>query len=104
MRRLASQIVDFEERAEELTLRSLKLQRKGELRRALLTMREATSLDESNAARWMLFAHMLIQLGQRDDAERAMKQSLYLREQRGQKVKANVIRRLLLKLAGCSGR
>jgi Flp pilus assembly protein TadD len=106
VRRLASQIGDFDfaERAEELTLRALKLQRRGELRRASLTMREATSLDESNAARWMLFAQMLIRLGQRDDAERAMKQSLFLRERRGEKVKANVIRRLLLNLAGCSGR
>jgi Tfp pilus assembly protein PilF len=101
---VASQIGDFDlaNRAEELTLRALKLLRKGELRRGSLILREATALDESNAARWMIYAHLLIQLGQRDDAERAMKQSLFLREQRGDKLKANVIRRLLLNLAGCA--
>jgi Tfp pilus assembly protein PilF len=104
VRRIASQISDFDlaSRAEELTLRALRLQRRGELRRASLTLREATAIDESNAARWMIYAHLLIQLSQRDDAERAMKQSLYLREQRGEKGKANVIRRLLLNLAGCA--
>jgi Flp pilus assembly protein TadD len=95
---------DLANRAEELTLRALKHQRKGELRRASLTLREATALDESNAPRWMFFARVLIQLGQRDDAELAMKQSLFLREQRGEKAKANVIRRLLLNLAGWAGR
>jgi len=84
-------------------VRALKLQRRGELRRASLTLREATSLEESNAARWMLYAHVLLQLGQRDDAELAMKQSLFLRERQGEKGKAGVIRRLLLNLAGRSG-
>ena len=64
MRRATSQIGDFDlaERAAELTVRALKLQRRGELRRASLTLREATALDESNAARWMLYAHVLLQL------------------------------------------
>jgi len=107
VRRVASHSIgdfDIAERAAELTVRALKLQRKGELRRASRTLREATALDESNAPRWMLFAHVLTRLGQRDDAERAMKQSLFLRERRGEKAKANVIRRLLLNLAGCAGK
>ena len=106
MRRMASNQIgefDLSNRAEELTVRALKLRRRGELRRASMTLREATALDESNAARWMLYANLLIELGQRGDAERAMKQSLFLREQRGEKAKANVIRRLLLNLAGCAG-
>jgi Flp pilus assembly protein TadD len=69
-----------------------------------MSFREATALDESNAARWMLYARLLVRLGQRDDAERAMKQSLFLRERSGEKAKANVIRRLLLNLAGVAGR
>ena len=104
MRRAASHIGDFDiaQRAAELTVRALKLQRRGELRRASLTLREATSLDEANAARWMLYARVLLQLGQRDDAGRAMKQSLFLREREGEKGKARVIRRLMLNLGGCS--
>jgi Flp pilus assembly protein TadD len=91
--------VDLADRAEELTQRALRLQRKGELRRASMTFREATALDEANAARWMMYAHLLVRLGQRDEAERAMKQALFLRERSGEKAKANVIRGLLLKLA-----
>lgn len=105
MRRLAYRHVshfDLADRARELTARALRLQRRGDLRRASLTLREATALDESDAARWMLYAHVLVGMGQRDDAERAMRQSLFLREQRGEKMKANVVRRLLLNLAGCT--
>jgi Flp pilus assembly protein TadD len=94
---------DFADRADELTARALRHQRRGELRRASLILREATALDESSGARWMLLAHVLCRLGQRDEAERAMKQALFLRERRGEKAKANVIRRLLLNLAGHAG-
>jgi Flp pilus assembly protein TadD len=69
-----------------------------------MSLREATALDESNPARWMLYARALARLGQRHEAERAMKQALFLRERSGEKAKANVIRRLLLNLAGVADR
>ena len=94
-------ISDFDagERADELALRAQKLRRKGEWRRAAFALREATALDESNAPRFMILAHLLARVGLRDDAARAMKQALYLRERRGERARANVIRRLLLNLA-----
>ena len=90
---------DFDDRARELTTRAHKLKRKGELRRAAVTLREACGLDEGNAARWVLFGDLLFRMGKRDEAARAMKQALYLREQNGEKAKASVIRRLILNLA-----
>ena len=91
--------IDPRERADELTLRAYKLRRRGELRKSVLCLREACGLDEANAARWMILGVRFAELGKRDDAERSMKQSLFLRERAGEKAKANVVRGLLLKLA-----
>jgi Tfp pilus assembly protein PilF len=87
------------ERASELTVRALRLRRKGELRRAAVALREACALDESHAARWLWLSDVLGRMGKRHDAEQALKQALFLRQQWGEKAKANVIRGLLLRLA-----
>jgi len=89
----------LEERAHELAVRALKLRRKGELRRAALTLRQACGLDEDNSARWMMLAHLLVGSGRRGEAGQAMRQALYLCQRNGERAKANVIRRLLLHLA-----
>ncbi|MET0595156.1 MAG: hypothetical protein ABW133_20820 [Polyangiaceae bacterium] len=86
------------DRAGDLTSRALRLRRKGEHRRAAVALREACALDELNAARWVWLADTLGRVGKRDEAERALKQSLYLRQQGGEKAKANVVRSLLLQL------
>lgn len=86
------------ERADELTARAHRLRRKGELRRAVVALREACALEEGNAARWVWLADALGRTGKRDEAERALKQSLYLRQQGGEKAKANVVRGLILQL------
>jgi Flp pilus assembly protein TadD len=86
-------------RAEELAARAHRLRRKGELRRAAVTLREACALDERNPARWVQLGDVLYRMGKREEAADAMKQSVYLREQAGEKSKANVVRRLILKLA-----
>jgi Flp pilus assembly protein TadD len=86
------------DRASDLTARALRLRRKGELRRAVVALREACALDEGNAARWVWLADTLGRAGKWAEAERALKQSLYLREQDGENAKANVVRSLLLQL------
>jgi len=92
--------VDFVERARDLAVRAQKLRRKGELRRAAVALREACALDEQNAARWASLGNVLFLIGKREEAARALKQAVYLREQRGERAKATAIRRVLLKLAG----
>jgi hypothetical protein len=93
-----TQDADPFERARDLTTRAHRLRRKGELRRALVALREACGLDEHHAPRWLWLSDVLGLLGKRDEAERAMKQALYLRQKRGEQSKANVIRGLLLEL------
>jgi Flp pilus assembly protein TadD len=75
------------------------LRRKGDLRRAIVSLREACAFDETDAARWAFFGNVLFRRGKRDEAAHALKQALYLRERRGERAKANVIRRLILNLA-----
>jgi Flp pilus assembly protein TadD len=86
-------------RACDLAARAHRLRRRGDLRRAFVALREACALDEHNAPRWLWLADVLVRMGKRDDAERAMKQALFLRQQTGEKEKADVIRGLLLQLA-----
>ncbi|HEY3592321.1 MAG TPA: hypothetical protein VGL13_00545 [Polyangiaceae bacterium] len=83
------------QRAEILARRARRLRRKGELRSAALALREACALVEGDAARWMMLGDLHVRLGKRREAERAMKQALFLREQSGEDRKADVIRRLL---------
>jgi cytochrome c-type biogenesis protein CcmH/NrfG len=87
-----------QQRADILARRARRLRQKGELRRAAIALREACALFEGNAARWMMLGHLHVRLGNQRDAERAMKQALYLREQGGERRKAQVIRRLLSRL------
>lgn len=90
---------DSEARASELAARARRLREKGELRRASIALREACHLDESNAARWMLYGAIAAEMGRRADAEQAMRHSLWLRERERDAPRAAVIRRVLLKLA-----
>ena len=90
------------ERARELTARAARLRRRGEIRRAVVTLREACALDEADAARWMQLGHLLSRAGKRDEARAAMKQSLFLREQEGAK-KEGQCRAVLTAALGPSG-
>jgi Flp pilus assembly protein TadD len=87
------------DRADELTVRALRQRRKGELRRAAVSLRAACALDEENASRWVMLGDVLFRAGKRDEAAHALKQAVYLCEQSGHKAKANVVRRLILNLA-----
>lgn len=64
----------------------------------MVAYRAACGLDEQHASRWLWLGDTLAQMGKRDEAERALKQALFLRQQNAEKAKANVIRGLLLQL------
>src|SRR5262245_20810941 len=97
-RRYHSAEVPCCDRAAELAGRARRLLARGETRRSLVALREACMLDESDAARWMRLGSLLERAGKFDEAARAMKQSLYLREAAGDDQRAAVVRRLLARL------
>jgi predicted Zn-dependent protease len=87
-----------QQRADMLARRARRFRQKGELRHAVVALREACALSDGDAARWMMLGDLHVRLGQRGEAERAMKQALFLRERSGEPRKAQVIRSLLSRL------
>jgi hypothetical protein len=85
-------------RAHTLARRAAGLRRRGDLRRAAVVMREACYTEEGSPVLWVRYADLARLSGKRDQAERALKQALWLRERAGDRARALVIRRLLLRL------
>ncbi len=69
---------------------------RGDDRKALLLLREACCRDERDARLWTLFSVQCWRMGKRDEALRAMRQSLWLRERERDERRARVVRGLLL--------
>jgi len=85
-------------RARALARRATGLRRRGDLRRAAVVMREACYLEEGCPVMWVRYADLARRSGKKDQAERALKQALWLRERAGDRARAGVIRRMLLGL------
>lgn len=83
---------------EILVVRARKLRQKGDLRRALVTLREACKLDEWRARTWTLLGAELARLGQRADAVQAFEQARWLRARAGDKARAAVTAELAARL------
>ncbi len=79
--------------------RARRHRRRGEDRRALVVLREACLRDEDDATLWTLYGAWLAEDGKNDDARRALKHALWLRNSAGQRAKARVTRALLDKVA-----
>ena len=82
-----------------LANRARRHRRRGEDRRALVVLREACLRDEDNATLWTLYGAWLAEAGKNEDARRALKHALWLRNTAGQPAKARVTRALLGKVA-----
>jgi Flp pilus assembly protein TadD len=77
--------------------------RKREGRKALVLLREAACLAGSNPKVWTLYAIQCWRLNQRDEARKALRQALWLREKAGDERRARVVRQLLLGMeAACA--
>jgi Flp pilus assembly protein TadD len=81
---------------EQLLDRARTKRLKGDARRALVLLREATCLAEGDARVWTLYAVHCWQLNRRDEGRKAMRQALWLRERQGDHARARVLRQLLL--------
>jgi Flp pilus assembly protein TadD len=89
---------DQEERALALVRKAASLRRHGDLRRAVVVLREACYLAEDNASSWALYGDLARRVGKREQAEHALKQALWLRERRGERGRVRTIKKLLLRV------
>ncbi len=94
-----ARVMDQSERACQLVRQAASFRRRGTLRRALLALQQACLVDESNAAHWVIYGDLARRMGKRAEAEKAMKQALWLRQRMGDRPRIRVIRQLLLQLA-----
>ena len=81
--------------ADELLERARRHVRKGEQRRAWLTLQEACCVSSDDARIWALYAAHCQGMNRVQEAEKAFAQALYLREQQRDEPRAAVLRRLL---------
>lgn len=72
-----------------------RMRRRGEQRRAMMTLRDAAYDAGDDASLWTLYADQCIRAGKPDRAEQALTQALWLRERNHDRARAAVTRRLL---------
>jgi Flp pilus assembly protein TadD len=79
---------------ETLIARSRRVRAKGDVRRALVLLRQACALDEWRARTWTLLGALLAREGAREEAGRALNQARWLRARAGETGRAVVTERL----------
>lgn len=81
-----------------LERRARRMRRRGEHRRAMITLREAVCRQNEDARLWTLYGAQCMRVGKTQDAERAFTQALWLRQQGRDQARARVTRRILERL------
>lgn len=87
---------------EQLVVRARKLRQRGEMRRAVVTLREAANRDEWRPRTWTLLGDLLARAGQRAEAERALHRAQWLRARAGDEARAAVVERLVNRLGNAA--
>src|SRR5689334_22971432 len=95
MAQLSSTPPGFPSRTEQLLSRARRAQQRGERRQALVALREATLLSETDAKLWALYGAACAKANRLDEAERAFTQALYLRQHQRDARRAASLRALL---------
>jgi Flp pilus assembly protein TadD len=88
----------FPSRTEVLLARARRAQQRGERRQALVALREATMLAETDARLWALYGAACVKSNRLEEAERAFGQSLYLRQRAHDAARANSLRGVIARL------
>lgn len=83
------------ERRDTLVRRARKLRLKGEVKKALIALREACLMDERAAWLWALYGALLGHAGRQDDARKALRHALWLRRSAGDTPRVRSTQRLL---------
>ena len=85
----------FPTRTELLLNRARRAQQRGERRQALVALREATLLAETDAKLWALYGSACAKANRLRDAEQAFSQALYLRQRAHDVGRATALRRVI---------
>ncbi len=83
---------------ETLIARSRRVRDKGDVRRAVVLLRQACALDEWRARTWTLLGAFLASTGAAEEAGQALNQARWLRARAGEKARAAVTERLAERL------
>jgi Flp pilus assembly protein TadD len=98
-----SDIPGFPTRTDLLLARARRAQQRGERRQALVALREATLLEESNPKLWALYGAACVKANRTEEAERAFGQALYFRQRAHDTGRASALRGLIARLGlGCA--
>jgi Flp pilus assembly protein TadD len=81
-----------------LMSRARRAQQRGERRQALVALREATLLAETDPKLWALYGSACIKANRLEEAQRAFAQALYLRQRQHDTARANTLRGLIVRL------
>jgi len=88
----------FPSRTELLLSRARRAQQRGERRQALVALREAALLGETDAKVWALYGSACAKANRWEEAERALNQALYLRQREHDAARANSLRHVIRRL------
>jgi Flp pilus assembly protein TadD len=87
---------------EQLIARARKLRTRGDQRRAILTLREACSLDEWRARSFTMLGAWLAEARQGAEAAQAIRHACWLRGRAGEPGRARATERLLARFAAAA--
>jgi len=88
----------FPSRTEQLLSRARRAQQRGERRQALVALREATLLAETDPKLWALYGSACVKANRLDEAERAYGQALFLRQRARETGRVNTLRGVIERL------
>jgi Flp pilus assembly protein TadD len=89
----------FPSRTELLIARAKRAQQRGERRQALVALREAALLAESDARVWALYGSACFRANRLDEAERAFGQAIYFRQRARDSGRVRALRTMIERLA-----
>ncbi|HEU4538025.1 MAG TPA: hypothetical protein VFS00_28085 [Polyangiaceae bacterium] len=82
-----------------LVQRARRLRRRGEVRKALVALREACLVDEYDAATWTLYGALLVHEGRVNDGRQALRHAVWLRRRVGDEARVRSTEALLARAA-----
>src|SRR6188768_1779593 len=88
----------FPSRAEQLLSRARRAQQRGERRQALVALREAALLAETDAKVWALYGSACAKANRLEEAHRALGQALYLRQRQHDTRRVTSLRNMMQRL------